>query len=423
MHLPSFSMPSTLPRRRRGSVLRTVLTAAVVTVAGPLALAPGAVAAPSPSGTASAATVAGPKTPTNLPAGIEALASYVSANSCDPHAKPGATALGDLLRATYAGSSYGIDRTCGTDPLPTSEHYDGRAIDFFRNVKVPAQKAQIDALIAWLFAKDSTGNKYANARRLGIMYLIWNNKIWGSYRAADGWRSYQSCATRTSSAYDTTCHRDHIHISLSWEGAMKRTSFWSGKVAAVDYGPCRESGLNWAAPYTGARTIPCPSAARAVAPAGASALLRTLTTYSGMVLRRGDSGPVVRAVQQAVGTTVDGSFGPMTAAAVSSWQSAHGVRASGVVTADTWRTLIKPTAVVTKPVSTPAHPELTRYKSQTLRLGAHGAAVKALQHRLSIARTGRFGRPTRKRVRTFQSRHHLSATGVVGSRTWRALGA
>jgi peptidoglycan hydrolase-like protein with peptidoglycan-binding domain len=422
MHLPSLTMPHPMPSRRRGrSFVRTALTAAVVTVVGPLALAPGAVAAPAAD--SSTVTVAVPKTPTNLPADIEGLASYIPANSCDPHAKPGASALGDLLRATYAGSSYGIDRTCGTDPLPTSEHYDGRAIDFFRNVRVPAQKAQIDALIAWLFAKDSAGRSYANARRLGIMYLIWNNKIWGSYRAADGWRAYSSCATRTSTAYDTTCHRDHIHISLSWEGAMKRTSFWSGKVAGVDYGPCRESGLNWAAPYTRARTTPCPSAARAVAPAGASALLKTLTTYSGMVLRRGDSGPVVRAVQQAVGTTADGSFGPITAAAVSSWQTAHGLAANGVVTADTWRTLIKPTAVVTKPVSTPAHPELSRYKTQTLRLGSHGAAVKAVQRRLSIAKTGRFGKPTRTRVRTFQRRHHLSPTGVVGPRTWRALGA
>jgi peptidoglycan hydrolase-like protein with peptidoglycan-binding domain len=424
MHLPSFTMPCPLPSRRRGrAVLRTVLTAAVVTVAGPLALAPGAVAAPSTAGTTTAAAVSVPKTPTSLPAGLEGLASYVAANSCDPHAKPGATALGDLLKATYAGSSYGIDRTCGTDPLPTSEHYDGRAIDFFRNVKVPAQKAQINALIAWLFAKDSAGNPYANARRLGIMYLIWNNRIWGSYRAADGWRPYSSCATHTSSAYDTTCHRDHIHISLSWEGAMKRTSFWSGKVAVPDYGPCREAGLNWAAPYTSARTTPCPNLARPVAPAGASALLKTLTTYSGMVLRRGDSGPVVRAIQQTVGTTADGSFGPVTAAAVSSWQTAHGIPASGVVTATTWRAMINPVVVVTKPVSTPTHPELTRYKTQTLRLGVHGAAVKALQHRLSIARTSRFGKPTRTRVRTFQRRHNLSATGVVGPRTWRALGA
>ena len=171
------------------------------------------------------------------------------------------------------GSHYGIDRTCGTDPLPTSEHYDGRAIDWFRSVRSPAQRADATAVLRWLFAKDAAGHAYANARRLGVMYLIWNNRIWGSYRASDGWRPYSNCATRPAPAYDTTCHRDHIHFSLSWEGAMKRTSFWTHEVAARDYGPCRVSDMNWAAPYRAVRGTSCPSYSRVSAPAGASSLL------------------------------------------------------------------------------------------------------------------------------------------------------
>jgi hypothetical protein len=31
--------------------------------------------------------------------------------------------------------------------------------------------------------------------------------------------------------YDTTCHRNHVHLSFSWDGALGRTSFWSGWVA------------------------------------------------------------------------------------------------------------------------------------------------------------------------------------------------
>ena len=141
-------------------------------------------------------------------------------------------------------------------------------------------------MIGWLLARDADGNAYANARRAGVMYLIWNNRIWGAYRAADGWRPYASCASPPSSRYDTTCHRDHVHVSLSWEGAMARTSMWTGTPAAVDYGPCRDADLNWAAPYTGPRATPCPSYPRVSAPAGASALRRTLTTYSGMHARR-----------------------------------------------------------------------------------------------------------------------------------------
>ena len=35
-------------------------------------------------------------------------------------------------------------------------------------------------LAAWLFATDAFGNRRAQARRLGIMYVIWNRKIWSS---------------------------------------------------------------------------------------------------------------------------------------------------------------------------------------------------------------------------------------------------
>ena len=369
-------MPFTPRQALRTGVSATVCVTAILLLAltGSLSFAPAASAAGSPPV---------PAVPSGLPSDIEGLAQYVAANSCDPHAKPGTTALADLLVRTY-GSHYGIDRTCGTDPLPTSEHYDGRAVDYFLNVHNAAQRAQMNALIGWLLARDANGNAYANARRLGVMYMIWNNRIWGSYRAADGWRPYSSCAAHPGAAYDTTCHRNHIHISLSWEGAMKRTSFWTRNVAATDYGPCREEGLNWAAPYSGPRTTPCPSYSHVSAPAGASALRRTLTTYSGMRLSRGDSGPVVSAVQQAVGTGVDGSFGPLTQAAVTSWQRAHGVAATGVVDAATWRALLS-SQTVSSPAPTTSHSSLSRYRNTTLHVGSHGAAVNALQRRLEHA--------------------------------------
>jgi hypothetical protein len=422
--------------------LVTALTALSAAAAGCLATAPGALAAPPPATGAAPthetggpapfrtapairiAAAAVPDVPGGLPADLEDVAAYVAANSCDPHAKPGTTALGELLRGTYPGSSYGIDRTCGTDPLPTSEHYDGRALDWFRDVRVARERADAQAVLSWLFAADAAGNRYANARRLGVMYVIWNNRIWGSYRAAEGWRPYAGCAARTSRAYDTTCHRDHVHVSLSWEGAMGRTSFWSGDVAARDHGPCRERGLNWAAPYAAARSTPCPSRPRVTAPADATALARTLTTYAGMVLGRGDTGPVVAAVQRAVGTGADGVFGPLTAAAVGSWQADHSVPVTGVVDADTWRALLRAAQAPDPGATSPGrHPELTGYLGITLRIGAHRPAVAALQRRLGIAADGRFGPRTRTAVKRFQRHHFLPVTGVVGRRTWRALGA
>ena len=372
------------------------------------------------AGTVPAQAATRPGTPTSLPPEIEALAPYVAASSCDPTPKPGVVEFGDLLKTTYPTTSYGISRTCGTDPLPTSEHYDGRAIDWFTSARTTAGRARAKAVISWLFAKDAAGNRYANARRLGIMYIIWNNRIWGSYRAAEGWRAYSTCASHPERSWDTTCHRDHVHFSLSWEGAMGRTSFWTGTVAARDYGPCRPADLNWAAPYTGPNPTPCPAYPTVSAPAGSSTLTKTLYTYSGMVLRRGSTGPVVTAVQRAVGTTADGSFGPATQSAVTAYQAAHGLDQTGVVDADTWRALLADTAA---PVEQSVTSPLTRYLDVVLRRGSHGPAVRALQHRLHIRVSGHFNRHTKHRVQRFQRHHRLRATGVVHRPTWRALGS
>ena len=93
----------------------------------------------------------------------------------------------------------------------------------------------------------------ANARRLGVMYIIWNNRIWGAYRPADGWRPYRAAPSTPSPGSDTACHRNHVHLSLSWAGAMGRTSWWTQAVAGPDYGPCRVPDLNWAPAYTAAQ--------------------------------------------------------------------------------------------------------------------------------------------------------------------------
>lgn len=55
--------------------------------------------------------------------------------------------------------------------------------------------------------------------------------------------------------------------------------------------------------------------------------------------------------------------------------------------------------------------------------GNRGPAVAQLQRRLGITpATGRFGPLTRKVVRRVQAEHRLVRDGVVGPRTWQALG-
>jgi len=308
------------------TAVATLLTAVLAGVAGPVT-APAQAAPRSPS------------VPPGLPAAIEPLASYVPANSCNPAAKPGTTALAELLVRTYPGTSYGISRSCGAG-LPTSEHYDGRAVDWMNSVRTPAQAAQADAVISWLRATDSHGNAWANARRLGVMYVIWDDHILGLYDPGAGWRPYSSCAQHPERSWDTTCHRDHMHLSLTWPGAMGTTSFWTGRVAAPDYGPCRARDLNWAGLRTRVNPIPCPRYPVVRAPAGSSATVRTLFSYSGMRLRSGQTGPAVTAVQRALGVRATGTYASLTRAAVRRLQARHHLSTSGTMNTATWRALL-----------------------------------------------------------------------------------
>jgi hypothetical protein len=139
---------------------------------------------------------------------------------CDPTVKPGIEAFGRLLTTTYPGTSVvSTVRDCASD---TSEHYDGRAIDWGVDVAVDRQRKQGKALLRWLFAADAAGNEFAMLRRLGVMYIIWDSRIWGTW--SQSWQPY-SCSGVTA------CHKDHMHLSFDWSGAEKKTSFWTGTVS------------------------------------------------------------------------------------------------------------------------------------------------------------------------------------------------
>ena len=86
---------------------------------------------------------------------------------------------------------------------------EGRALDWMISGK--AEKANAKAFIAWLSADDAAGNHYAMARRMGIMYIVWNNEMFRFYDTARGWAEYNGCyvadvgrpTTRRATA--TTC--------------------------------------------------------------------------------------------------------------------------------------------------------------------------------------------------------------------------
>ncbi|MFI0418567.1 hypothetical protein [Spongiactinospora sp. 9N601] len=134
---------------------------------------------------------------------------------CDPAAKPGVVEIRDLLRATYGRPDLGISRDCGIGGQ--SEHKEGRALDYPFNANDAGQRAEGDALVNWMLATDQWGNKHAVLRRMGIMYLIWNRRIWATNTKA--WTTYTGSSP----------HTDHVHISFGWPGARKQTTWWTGR--------------------------------------------------------------------------------------------------------------------------------------------------------------------------------------------------
>lgn len=277
----------------------------------------------SPAASAWAAT--DPVSSKPAPAVVEDPTPYLPQISCDPVARPGTVALRSLLLTTYGGRDLGTTRACAAE-AGTSEHKDGRAFDWGLLASDPAEAAIAQQFLDWALKAGPDGKPYYNARRLGIMYLIWNGRIWGSYTTTNGgWKPYSGAVP----------HTDHIHISLSWNGAMKRTSFWTGTVAPTDYGPCRTYAGVDPGPYTGPRLSPCP--APQTAPTSVTASL--LRPYYDTELARGSTGTAVVILQKALGITADGDFGPITEAAVRAFNTTHGLTADGVVRRETWEAL------------------------------------------------------------------------------------
>jgi hypothetical protein len=314
--------------------LAVLLFAALLAVARP-------VQALTPARTTATTRVPAPSTPAGLPTLIEPLAPYVAQTSCDPKQRPGTANLARLVAATYRSFSathWSSTYSCGTDG-PRSEHYDGRAIDWMVDVHNSEQHLAANAVVSWLLATDRAGHKFAMARRLGVMYVIYNNRMWGAWSGS--WEPYNNCAKRPKHADDNACHRTHMHISLSWNGATGRTSYWTKHVSLTDYGPCRAKDLNWAYLYQRVNLSPCPQFAAVRSIKGASATKKALVTYSGASVRRGWKGPAVSTVQRALHVSATGTYNAGTVTAVKLFQQRHkGCPVTGAMNPPTWRALL-----------------------------------------------------------------------------------
>ena len=170
--------------------------------------------------------VRAPATPNFSGVPVDPISPYQGQKKCRKEARPGTQSLRQLILDTYgeAVPAY-LNRECQPD---TSEHYDGRAIDWMVDARDEVQGSWGDRFVNWLTATRD-GEEGAIARRLGVMYIVWRGRSWGQYRMHEGWRLYQDCNKRPyrSREYDNGCHRNHIHISLNHDGAEERTTWYT----------------------------------------------------------------------------------------------------------------------------------------------------------------------------------------------------
>ena len=229
------------------SLARALVVGAVVALCAPLL-------AQLPAGAQLTAVAAVQPVPATrvFKAPIEPYADYLGQTLCSPTAKSGLVKLAALLQITYGPHDIGITRPC-TDG-GQSEHKEGRALDWMITA---SQRPQAQAFLTWLLAPDKFGNPAAMARRLGVMYIGWDNQMWRAYDPSIGWTDLKTCSTNPAMkapAYDTYCHRNHIHISFSWDGAQGTTSFWTGNAILVPDCARRTAAVN--SPTAGTLSAP-----------------------------------------------------------------------------------------------------------------------------------------------------------------------
>ena len=305
-----------------------------------------------------------PAPPTRtLPKALDVYVPYQGQTVCDPVARPGVLAFAKLMTSHYQmGSTSLIGRTCSSD---TSEHYDGRAWDWMLDVDDPEESAVARSVLSWLTKADADGVPGAMARRFGVMYIIYDRKMWRSYAPERGWAPY----------YGSNPHTDHIHFSFNYNGAAARTSWWTGVAATT---------ILTALPSPGTTT--------------------TVTVPSTpTVLSFGMQSEAVRQLQVRLGNLpTTGYYGAMTRDRVTEYQRFAGLPRTGVADLKTqailaqrgWRTVAA------------AFP--------TLSYGMTSNAVRTLQTKLgSLPTTGYFGSLTKDRVLAYQKFVGLPQTGTA----------
>jgi lysozyme family protein len=144
-------------------------------------------------------------------------------------------------------------------------------------------------------------------------------------------------------------------------------------------------------------------------PAAVSSSVTRYTPYKAVVLQQGSRGWAVVVLQRGLKLPADGAFGPMTRAAVVSFERQQRIAVNGIASRVVWDRLEK------------RDYPLIAYRGLTLRQGSTGAVVAVLQRALRVTPDGAFGPMTAAAVKAVQRSARLAQTGVVSGWTWVAV--
>lgn len=349
-----------------------------------------------------------PEPPTNetLPEGVElpeeADDPGVFQNNiiCDPVTKPGVIAVANLLSDHYDRPGYTTSRACID---LRSEHYDGRAVDWQLDAHDPQERRIGDAAVLWL-----TDNDGEVARRLGIQSIIWNERSW--HASGGGWQGYVG----------QSAHTDHVHISLNWDGAYMRTSWWTGiaiTAETADQGPCAVIGGAYAALPQAARTQPCAPAEFWPEDTGIA------------TVRPGGEGEGVALLQPLLEVEETGVFDEATRRALIAWQGEQGIPQTGVMDQLTYAAALGqelpelPEGALAVEWPEAQVTEFTPLKRTVLTEGSTGEDVKVLQDALGVEGDGVFGPLTAEALTEFATKDPMLRDDITETDTlvWHVL--
>jgi cell wall-associated NlpC family hydrolase len=140
------------------------------------------------------------------------------------------------------------------------------------------------------------------------------------------------------------------------------------------------------------------------------------------VLKRGDSGSRVAALQRALGISADGEFGAATHKAVRAFQRSHGLAVDGVVGALTASKLGLGSAKKASASTGTKAKSRTSGSSSASDPDLSSATIRAIQSKLGVDADGEWGPQTRKALRDYQRANGLEVDGVPGPATLGSMG-